>query len=226
MICIGTGMKDSQLAVKFAEKHEGVWATVGTHPHGERCTEECLVGIDERIAVLKELAERKKVVAIGEIGLDYHYKPCDRKVQIELFEAQLQMACDLRMPIVFHVREAYEDFFAVIDGFSGIRGVVHSFSDRVENLEGVLRRGLYVGVNGLATFTKDVTQLEAYDRIPLEKLLLETDAPYLTPAPYRGKMNEPAYVSLVARWVAKRRSKTLDTIEVITTQNAKDLFEI
>jgi len=176
---------------------------------------------------VKELAKRERVVAIGEIGLDYHYEAPDRARQIELFERQLQVAQDLEMPVVFHVREAFEDFFAVMSGFSKVRrGVVHSFSDGVENLERAVEMGFYVGVNGLATFTKSAEQLEAYARLPLERMLLETDAPYLTPVPFRGKLNEPTYVGFVAEWVAKSRRESRSVIEVATTKNAADLFGI
>lgn len=225
MVCVGTSLADSKVAVKFAAEHDGVWAVVGVHPHGESDSDKSLVMM-EQVEEIRELFAAPKVVAIGEIGLDYHYQPCNKNAQIRLLERQLQMARETGLPVVFHVREAFEDFWAVLRGFSGIRGVLHSYTDDLENLKRGVDMGLYIGVNGIATFTKEKKQLDAYRGAPLERILLETDAPYLTPKPFRGTMNEPANVSLVAKWFAEDRHLPQEEISEVATMNTKSLFNI
>lgn len=220
-VCIGTDLEDSRQAVSFAEERENVWAAVGIHAEyaGE-------VRLQDEIRGIRDLCKSDKVVAVGEIGLDYHYKPYDRTAQIRLFEEQLQLALGKKLPVVFHVREAFDDFWPILDNFSEIKGVLHSFSDNLVNMKEALRRELYVGINGLVTFTKNQEQLEAFHAIPLEQMLLETDAPYLTPVPYRGKINQPAYVREVARWVADKRGLPFNIVVDATTDNARKLFKL
>lgn len=159
-------------------------------------------------------------VAIGEVGLDYHYEGYDREAQIGLFEQMLQLATDNDLPVSFHVREAYDDFFPVLANFPKIRGVVHSFTDNKKVLRRILdETDFYVGVNGLATYSTLPTP-------PLERILLETDAPFLTPNPFRGIINEPAYVRRVAEWLSRKLGQEYQTIEVETTNNARKLFGI
>ncbi|MDR2063733.1 MAG: TatD family hydrolase [Candidatus Nomurabacteria bacterium] len=222
VVCIGTSLSDSRRAVSFAERHAGVYATVGIHPSED-------TGAVAQVEGLKKLiktSDRAKMVAVGEIGLDYHYQPFDKAAQIRLFEAQLQLAVDFDLPVVFHVREAFSDTFAVIDNFSGLRGVLHSFTGNAAELAAGLRRGFYVSLNGIATFSKDKNQLETFDKVPMARLLLETDAPYLTPKPFRGRMNEPRYVKEVARWVADHRGVELSEVEQVTSDNAIKLFNL
>lgn len=218
MIAVGTSQEDSRVAVEFAAGHEGVWAMVGVHPHD---TKEGWQRVEE---LLKEKPD--KLVGIGEIGLDYHYENSPRDVQIKALEEQLQWAVDYNLPVSFHVRDAYDDFWPVFDNFSGVRGVLHCFTDTAETLEKALSRGLYIGVNGISTFTKDPAQQAMFASIPLEKMLLETDAPFLTPRPFRGKVNEPAFVREVAKHQAEARDLPLGDIISTTTANAKMLFVI
>lgn len=216
MICVGTDVKDSRLAIEFAKKHDGVFAGVGVHPH------EAKHGIDG----LKNLINREKVVAIGEIGLDYFYKHSDRQTQIKVFEQQIQLVLDSDLPIIFHVREAYEDFWPVLANFSGVRGVLHSFTDSQANLEKALGKGFYIGVNGISTFTKDAGQQKMFANLPINKVILETDAPYLTPVHQRGKVNRPAFVVEVAQHLSTIWSTPIDTVASQTTDNATRLFNI
>lgn len=216
MICVGTDVADSKLAVEFANSHDGVSASVGVHPH------EAKHGIDG----LNDLANGDKVVAIGEIGLDYFYEHSDRHTQMDVFEQQLQIAQDNNLPVIFHVREAFDDFWPIVDKFPGIRGVLHSFTDTQENADKAIERGFYIGINGIATFTKDEAQKELYASLPIDKIILETDAPYLTPTPYRGKLNEPVFVREVARYLSTARSTSVDELALLTTQNATNLFQI
>ena len=191
---------------------------LGVHPHEAK---------DGCTAIGGLLAERhEKVVGIGEIGLDYYYDNSPREEQIKILEQQLQWAMEYDLPVSFHVREAFDDFWPIFDNFHGIRGVLHSFTDTQANLEAGFSRGLYVGINGISTFTKDPSQQRMYAELPLERMLLETDAPFLTPAPLRGKMNEPSYVGRVAEHASSLRGVSLDVVSRMTTDNARKLFAI
>lgn len=217
LICVGTDVTSSEQAIAFAAGRNGVFASVGIHPHEAKTAPiDSLDGI--------ELSD--KVVAVGEIGLDYFYSHSSREEQLPLLERQLQYAVDHKLPVIFHVREAFVDFWSVFANFKGLRGVLHSFTDTAPTLERALGKNLFIGVNGISTFTKDPVQQAMFDQIPLEKLLLETDAPYLTPPPFRGTINQSAYVSLVASYHAKRRGVSEDQIASTTTASAEALFGI
>jgi TatD DNase family protein len=216
-ICVGTSELSSKQAIEFAEKNYKVYAAIGVHPHDTKD------GHDE-IAQLAGTSSR--IVAVGEVGLDYFYTHSDRETQLKALEAQIKVALDYNLPIIFHVREAFDDFWPIFDKFPGIRGELHSFTDSADNLQKALDRGLYIGVNGISTFTKDDTQKAMFDSIPLDRLLFETDAPFLTPAPFRGKVNEPAYVKVIAEYHANRRGIRLEEIAKATTANARSLFNL
>ncbi len=218
VLCVGTSERSSEEAIAFAEEHDAAFAVVGVHPHDTKDGYGAIVGLARK--------KSPKLVAIGEIGLDYYYGHSPRDVQIRALESQIQTALDNDLPIVFHVREAFEDFWPVFDNFHGIRGELHSFTDTQVNLDKGFERGLYVGVNGISTFTKDPAQQQLFANIPLDRLLLETDAPFLTPTPYRGTINEPAYVSEVARHHASLRGISLQTVAQATTDNATSLFRL
>jgi len=216
LIVIGTSPADSAKACDFASKYEEVSWTYGYHPNefdGNRKQ------LEKDLEAAKELIKQPKLVGIGEIGLDYHFPPFDKEAQFFLLENMLQLAQDNNLPVSFHVRDAFDDFWPLFDNFHLKPSVLHSFSDSKKNLNECLKRGLYIGVNGLSTFA-DIAHA------PLENIILETDAPYLTPKPFRGKINIPAYVSYVARWAADYYGKTLDEIEEITTRNAEKIYQI
>lgn len=217
LMCVGTDVDDSKLAAQWATLHETSWASVGVHPH------EAKRGINGIETLIKNKELAPKIVAIGEIGLDYHYMHSQKEQQIIAFEAQLQLALEYNLPVIFHVREAFADFWPIVSNFHTIRGVVHSFTDTEATLNRALAAGFFIGVNGIATFSKDKS---VYKKIPLNRLLLETDAPYLTPAPYRGKVNKPAYVRLVGECMGNLHSISLDDIARYTSHNATQLFHI
>lgn len=217
MFCVGTDERSSATAVGFAGKYDNIYAIVGVHPHDAKN------GCDEISKIAKS---SDRVIGIGEIGLDYFYEYSSREDQIEVLRQQIEIALELDLPIAFHVRDAFDDFWPVFDSYKGIRGELHSYTDNMGNLEKALARGLYIGVNGISTFTKDESQKAVYDAIPLDKLLFETDAPFLTPAPFRGNVNEPAHVRLVASWHASRRVIGLEEIAKKATENAKKLYGI
>lgn len=158
-------------------------------------------------------------IAIGEVGLDYHYEDYNREDQIRLFEEMIDLAMQNHLPLIFHVREAFDDFWPILDNFSGVRGVVHSFTSNKKNLKKALDRDLFIGINGLSTYT-------TIPLPPLEKILLETDAPFLTPTPHRGKINQPAYIKNIAEWLAQTKNISLDEVTFQTTQNATNLFNL
>ncbi|MFZ2545113.1 MAG: TatD family hydrolase [Candidatus Saccharimonadales bacterium] len=215
MMLVGTSEQSSRDAIALAAKHDNLYATVGVHPHETK----------DGYSAVNDLA-RDDVVAVGEIGLDYFYNHSPRKVQIVALESQIQTALDNNLPIIFHVRDAFTDFWPIFDNFHGIRGELHSFTDSQLNLDEGFKRGLYVGVNGISTFTKDPIQQQMYATIPLDRMLLETDAPFLTPTPHRGTINEPAFVSDVASFHAKVRGRELSEIATHTTTNASTLFNL
>ena len=254
MVCIGTSHEDSLAAQEFASKHDNVYWTYGVHPEvAGVLTDESFrgwtfspstsyTGTPGKSALRAafsgpsgiyvsglenlEISPRKTSsatpapVAIGEVGLDYHYEGYNREAQIKLFEQMLQLASDNDLPVSFHVREAFEDFFAVMKNFPQVRGVVHSFTDSKKVLKRILNETeFYIGVNGLATYSTLPTP-------PLERILLETDAPFLTPVPFRGIINEPAYIREIANWLSSKLGKSFKATMEETTKNARRLYGI
>lgn len=219
MLCVGTDVRSSREAVEFCQAHEGCYPIVGIHPH-ETGTND----VDEIRALLEE--HRKEIIGIGEIGLDYFYDHSSREVQIQMLRAQLRIAQEFDLPVSFHVRQAFDDFWSVFSEFSGIRGVLHSFTDTQENLDKGLSYGLYMGVNGISTFTREPRQQQLFKDVALTHIVLETDAPFLTPKPFRGKINIPAYVGRVAEHQAVLKGISPDDVIRTTTKNAKRVFGI
>lgn len=218
LICVGTDDETSRQAAEFVQTRPDVWASVALHPHDA-------VRGASAIQTLEWLLQNyEKIVAVGECGLDYYYDHSPHDQQQAMLRAQIELAQRYDKPLIFHVREAFDDFWPIFDSYSGLRGVIHSFTDSAENLHRALDRGLFIGVNGIATFTKEPLQTEVYRSIPLEKLLLETDAPFLTPVPMRGKINEPAFVTHVAHYIANLQSINLTELSRATEQNATNLF--
>lgn len=222
MVCIGTSVEDSALAVDFVADKDTLWAAMGIHPH------ETGRYVDDKAALdaFRALVTRDKVVAVGECGLDYFYGHSSREAQIHLLKYQIELALEHDLPLSFHVRDAFDDFWPIFERYQGIRGVLHSFTDSRKNLDKALEHGLYIGMNGIATFAKSEDQLAMYQAIPLEKLVLETDAPFLTPTPFRGKICEPYHTRTVAEFGAKSRDVSLEELATQTTANARTLFGI
>jgi len=177
LIVVGCDLEDSILATDFVAGRPNCWASVGIHPHEAKH----YVGNDMLKKRFTELVKEDKVTAVGECGLDYYYNHSPKADQIELLRFQIELALTNDLPIIFHVREAFDDFWDVFNDYKGIRGVLHSFTDNAANLSIALSHGLFIGVNGIATFTKVDAQREVYRSVPLENMLLETDAPFLAP---------------------------------------------
>ena len=213
IVCIGTDHQDSLNAQRFVQEHpeSHLFWSYGIHPSEWQAS---------RSAVDFKKQECPPI-AIGEVGLDYHYGSLDQKQQIALFEEMIQLAIDQNLPLIFHIREAFDDFFAILGNFStqNLRGVVHSFTDNKKNLNRSLEHGFYIGVNGLATYS-------TLPLPPLERILLETDAPFLSPVPYRGQTNEPSHIKEIATWLATKLQLALPVVVNQTSKNTEDLFGI
>jgi TatD DNase family protein len=219
IITVGVDEVDSGQAVAVARAYTNVYATVGLHPNDADRGYEALEEI-------QRLTEFESVIGIGECGLDYYREGADRDMQERALRFQIELAIEHDLPLVFHVRDAFDDFFTILDDYPEARGLVHCFTAGVKEAQGALDRGLMIALNGIMTFTKDVSQLEAAKMIPLDSLVLETDCPFLTPVPKRGQRNEPANVSLTAAFLANLRDESLEDFGVATTANAKRLFGI
>jgi TatD DNase family protein len=202
-------------APEFAESHEGMYATIGVHPH------EAGKATEETFARLREMAAHPKVRAVGEIGLDYHYDFSPRDVQMTVFRRQLDMAHEAHLPIVIHTREAWDDTLAAIAEGGGLPdgGIMHCFTGDAAQARQAVGMGFHLAYGGVLTFPKAEAVREAARITPEDRLLVETDCPYLAPVPYRGKRNEPSFVVEVARRLAEVRGTNLETIAEVTTRN-------
>jgi TatD DNase family protein len=194
-----------------------VWATVGLHPHEARHGVETIVG----------LLDEPRVVAVGECGLDYHYDHSPRPAQRAAFAAQIQLAHERQLPLVVHTREAWADTFAILDA-EGVpaRTVIHCFTGGPDEARGCLDRGAWLSFSGIVTFKNAVEVRAAAELCPDDRLLIETDAPFLAPVPFRGKRNEPAYVGHVGSAIAALRGATVETVAGLTRENAQVAFAL
>lgn len=220
VITVGVDLKSSEAALKLAQRHKLIWAGAGVHPHEAKTFD---VQVLQR---LRELASDPKGVAIGEIGLDYYRDLSPRSTQRDVFTKQIQLANDLDLPVIIHNRESTVDMLAILRKHRPRRGVIHSFLGDIDLAREFTGLGLYLGIGGPLTFKKNDVLRDAVSQIPLDKILLETDSPYLTPVPYRGKRNEPIYVRYVAEEVSHVKGISLDLVTNTTTQNARALFGI
>jgi TatD DNase family protein len=222
VIAVGTTVADSQKAIKFAANHERVWAAAGVHPH-----EAGKLIADKNIQnKLSEILDSSSIVAIGEVGLDYFKNYSNKDDQLAALRRQIELGIGTGLPFIFHIRDAWHDFWPVFDSYPGLKGIIHSFSASVKELEEALARDLYIGLNGIMTFTKDQAQLEAARQVPLDRLMLETDAPFLAPAPFRGQRCEPKHVRVIAEFLARLRSENPLELAAATTANAMKVFSL
>lgn len=220
IVTVGADLASSRQAVEFAKRYPDVIATVGVHPHDADSVS------DSILHEITMLAEDEGVVAIGEIGLDYHYDFSPRDAQRRVFAIQISLARELGLPIVVHVREAYPDVMSILksERAEEVGGIIHCFSGDREVAKDCLDMGFYISVGGILTFANSQALREIIRGLPMDRILLETDAPYLTPVPYRGKRNEPAYVVHVAEALANLKGITFCEVAEATTLNACKLF--
>ena len=228
-VVVGTDLESSRRGIEFAEKYSNItgtkseaYAVIGVHPSNANLDYQDLESIYENTPI----SLRKRIIGVGEIGLDYHYAEQSKKQQIESLEWQIDFALRRNLSIEFHVRDAFDDFWAVLNNFKVKNADIHSFTDSPKNAEEALARGYYIGLNGISTFTKINWQRDLYTSLPMGSILFETDAPFLTPAPFRGKINEPARIKQIAEYHASARGVSLDEIAEITSQNFKMLFNV
>ncbi|HWG95483.1 MAG TPA: TatD family hydrolase [Nitrospira sp.] len=221
-LTIGCDLTTSEAAVVLAERYPFVYASIGVHPHEVRHIQ------DNWYDTFRRLAGNNKVVAYGEIGLDYHYNHSSPKEQRDRFREQIQVARELKLPVIIHTREAQDDTVTILktERASEIGGVFHCFSGDSRLAKEALDLGFYLSFSGILTFQNAAPLREIAKYTPLDRVLIETDCPYLTPVPYRGKRNEPAYVSQVAKQLASLYNRSPDEIAGRTSENARRLFKI
>ncbi len=222
IVNIGYDIPSSRRSVSLANNYDFIYAAVGIHPH------DAAEAGEESLAELRHLAKNPKVVAIGEMGLDYYRNLSPREIQQEIFRRQIRLAIDLRKPVVIHDRDAHGDVMRILkeENAALAGGIMHCFSGSLEMARECLKMGFYISVAGPVTFDNARRLREISVEIPLDRLLIETDAPYLTPEPHRGKRNESAYVVHVAERIAQLRGIPLEEVAEATTANAKRLFRI
>ncbi len=221
IITIGVAPENLDNVREIALKHENVYYTQGIHPHDAKDASEV------EFNKISQRSVEKKMVAVGEIGLDYHYNNSPVDVQRRVFEKQLQLACDHDLPVVIHTREADDDTIAILKNFSSRlkrKGVIHSFTSTKELAEWVLGDGFYLGFNGIITFKKAENVQEVVKIAPMERILLETDSPFLTPVPHRGKENAPHYLPFIAQKVADLKGLQVDVVRALALQNSFNCF--
>ena len=221
IVNIGFDVNGNRKVIGLAEKHKGLYATVGIHPHNASQLNENV--LDK----LRKLSENPKVVAIGEIGLDYYRNLSPREAQKKAFEAQLFLAEELGLPVVIHDREAHADTLEMLSKFKGkINGIMHCFSGSREMAEQCVKSDFYISFAGPVTFPNSHKLHEIAKRIDLNKILLETDSPWLAPQEMRGKRNEPAFLIFIAKKIAKLKGISVDELAEATTENAKEIFQL
>lgn len=222
MVVVGFNDETIPLAIDIAEQYDHIYAAVGWHPVDAINYE--AKHYDE----LKKLSEHEKVVAIGEMGLDYHWDTSPKEVQEQVFREQISLAKEVNLPIIIHNREATEDVLTILheENAAEVGGIMHCYSGTVAQITACLEMNFYISLAGPVTFKNAHEVKEVAKQVPLDRLLIETDAPYLAPHPYRGKRNEPAYVRLVAEEIAALRNMSVEKVAEITMKNAKQLFKL
>ena len=216
----GCSLESSRQAVKLAEQYAFVYAAVGSHPDAADEVNDAV--LDE----YRMLCKHPKVKAIGEIGIDYHYEDIPRQLQLRAFRMQLELAREAGLPVIVHEREAHEDGMRLAREFQDVTGVFHCYSGSAEMAKQLVDMGWYIGFTGVLTFKNARKAIEAASAIPLDRIVLETDCPYMAPEPFRGRRNDPGYLFRMAEKLAEIRDVSVKEIHTITTENGKRLYNI
>ena len=217
---VGCCLESSRDCVAMAETYPHIYASVGSHPDSaDEVNQEVL---DE----YRMLCKHDKVKAIGEIGLDYYYEDIPRDIQQKAFRMQLELAHELQMPVIVHERDAHQDGLMIVKDFPTVTGVFHCYSGSAEMARQLVNMGWYIGFTGVLTFKNARNAVETATSIPLERIVLETDCPYMAPEPFRGKRNDPGYLFRMAEKLAELRGISVEEVENITTENAKRLYRL
>ena len=217
----GCSLASSRAASSLAQENDYIYAAVGSHPDAADEVDDA--ALEEYRALCRQ---NPKIKAIGEIGLDYHYEDIPREIQLRAFRAQMALARELRLPVIVHEREAHADGMAVVAEFPEVTGVFHCYSGSLEMAKWLIDRGWYIGFTGVLTFKNARKAVEVASNIPLERIVLETDCPYMSPEPYRGKRNDPSRLCFMAEKLATLRGLSVEEIEAITLENGKQLYRI
>ncbi len=220
ILTLGTDIADSWSACKISQKYENVYFGVGIHPHEAKSyTQDC-------VTQARELLSQPKCVAVGEIGLDYYYEHSDREIQRVVFIKFLELAQEYQLPVSIHSRNAEQEVLQIIRAFADVKIVCHSYTGSLEALHKMLELGVYFSINGMVTFKKNENIVQLIKHIPLEKILLETDGPYLAPVPFRGGICEPKHLVEIGCKVAEILEMDVETLTRITTENARKIFRL
>lgn len=221
MLCIGIDLVSAQTVIDIAQRFENVYASVGVHPSEK-------LELEPTMEVLRSFAGQNKVVAIGETGLDYHYNNSGLDIMQQRFRNHIRLARELKKPLIIHTRDAREDTIRILreENAQEVRGVMHCFTEDWAMAEQAIDLGFYISISGIVTFKNAKNVQDVAERVPLENVLIETDAPYLTPDPFRGKPNEPQYVTYVAKKIAELKGIPVDQVIEATTKNCLNLFKM
>ena len=217
----GCSLASSQAAVALAKQYDYVFAAVGSHPDAANEVNEAVISQYRAL-----VQENPKVRAIGEIGLDYHYEDIPRDIQQRAFRAQMALAAELNLPVIVHEREAHEDGMKLVEEFPGVTGVFHCYSGSLEMAKWLVSRGWYIGFGGVLTFKNARKAVEVASGIPLDRIVLETDCPYMAPEPFRGRRNDPGKLFRVAEKLAQLRGLRVEEVQAITLENGKALYRL
>ncbi len=221
MVCIGDTIEESRGGLKLAEKYDHIFCTVGVHPHTSK---DFMSTTPQELKTL--VSSSKKVKAIGEIGLDFHYDLSPRDVQKTVFRAQLELAKELGLPAVVHCREAVEDVWAIVSDVNPTKIVIHCCTEKWEDVKRFVEAGHLLSFTGIATYKNAQVIRDCIKACPLSQMMIETDAPFLAPVPHRGKRNEPAFVVEIAKLVAELKGVSVEEIDRVTTENAVKFFSL
>ncbi len=217
----GCSLESSRNADALSRQYDYIYAAVGSHPDAADEVNEAVLEEYQKLCKLNP-----KIKAIGEIGLDYHYEDIPRELQLKAFRAQMALAAELNLPVIVHEREAHADGMTVVDEFPTVKGVFHCYSGSAEMAQELVKRGWYIGFTGVLTFKNAKKAVEVASAIPLDRIVLETDCPYMAPEPFRGKRNDPSKLYRMAEKLAELRGMTVEDIHRITTENGKRLYRI
>ena len=217
----GCSLESSRNADRLSREYDYIYAAAGSHP--DAADEVDAAVLEEYRTLCKQ---NPKIKAIGEIGLDYHYEDIPREIQLRAFRLQMELARELGLPVIVHEREAHEDGMKVVDEFPEVTGVFHCYSGSAEMAKELVKRGWYIGFTGVLTFKNARKALEVAASIPLDRIVLETDCPYMSPEPFRGKRNDPGKLYRMAEKLAELRGLTVEEIQAVTTENGRRLYRI
>ncbi len=222
IVNVGYNVESARQTVELTQQYDFIYGAVGMHPHDAKDLNE------QSLAALREMAGQPRIVAVGEIGLDYYYDLSPRETQQQVFREMIRLAKELRKPIIIHDRDAHEDTWRIVqeEQAAEVGGIFHCYSGSWPWAQEIIKQGFSIALGGTVTFKNARKVVEVAQEIPLESLLLETDCPYLAPVPYRGKRNEPAFVAEVAKAIATLRGMTVEELAAITTANGKRVFAI